>query len=413
MALSALSVLKGLAAVAGAVSKAKEILSGDEQLDETLDEALGELQTLKGLIVTGIADILEAIDGIRRQINEDVAFDNLSLADRALFSDLRLFGDHQEAMGNSFQAADRLRREDELVFGAAFMYVVNLRHAVIKACVEDYRCQEQFREEFDGYISQLEDWIEELNRRIAAAHTVAVDKVVEQVESPGPGPGGSGPGPPKVDKTVGVVRFWVATHRRDGVEVDTFVGPIDDVSQAAREQVARQARASRQAGIEVDREELGVVAMEDTAAAWSAPFDEDLRVALARQVLNRPVAAIERDPRGLMVDGTIQPVGPDLRASLQRLLASREFRGRIRRSWQAFVDGEDDRFVQFAYRRLFDRAATDEETGTLREVATRFGYEALIAVLLNSDAYDERFARGLPGGGTPVAEALRTTDQAD
>lgn len=221
MALGVVAAFKGISAVASAVTKAKEIITDVDELDEQLDEVLAELQDVRLAIVTGVADVLEAIDGIHRQINQDVALDAMTLADRALYSDLRVFDDCQEAMGNAFEAADRLRREDELVFAGPFMYAVNIRHATVKACIDNYICEEQFRDEFRGYITQLQRWIDDLNARIADMHTVQVEVVIDRIESP--------PGGPQLEPvtragggTVGFLRYVTATHRRDGVVVETW-----------------------------------------------------------------------------------------------------------------------------------------------------------------------------------------------
>lgn len=405
MALAVVTAFKGISAVANAVTKAKEIVTNVDELDEQLDEVLAELQDVRTAIVTGVADVLEAIDGIHRQINQDVALDAMTLADRALYSDLRVFDDCQEAMGNAFEAADRLRREDELIFAGPFMYVVNLRHATVKACIDNYICEEQFRDEFRGYITQLQRWIDDLNARITGMHTVQVEVVIERIESPAGGP------PPEPATragggTVGFLRYVTATHRRDGVVIETFVGPHDDLSQDTKDRLRRRAEASRASGIDQDRTEFGVVAMEDTVAAWSEPFGSGTQAALARQVLNRRAAGLERGPDGLMVDGARVPVGRDLRATLEELVTSREFRRRIEKSWAAFVGDGDDRVVHFAHRRLFDRDATDDEIRLLRDVATHYGYSAFVASLLHSDEYERRFARGLPGTYEPLAEDL-------
>jgi hypothetical protein len=125
------TILKAIATAAGIISSAKGILE-DDRLNEQLDEVLSQLAAVRGDIARAVADILEAIDGVSRQIDEDVADDNISLAHRAFYSDLLIFNDEQEAMGNSFEAADRLSREYNVSFASSFMYVVNFRLAILK-----------------------------------------------------------------------------------------------------------------------------------------------------------------------------------------------------------------------------------------------------------------------------------------
>ena len=363
----------------------------DGELNDPLNELLKDLQDLRLQLVRGINQILAAVGEIAHQIDEDVAFDNMALADRALFNDLGVFNDKQAAMGNSFEAADRLVREADVVFAPAFMYVVNIRLAVLKDFDPGFPCKPEFRDEIQRYIDRLEGWITQLNDLIRQLHTVEVEKVTEPVEDVYPPTS---------------MKYWMATHFRDGVIVQRFFGPIDDVSQTARSRVERQARDSRSAGIAADRQSLGVVDMEGTARAWAEMLGTNLRLALVSQVLNRPVRAIDFNADGLMVDGRIVPAGPDLRTTLIDLLNSREFRSRLERSWDAFVDRDDDTLVQFAHRRLFDREATEDETGALRQIARQYGYGAFIAALMYSDEYAQHFGRGLPGTDRPIAEEL-------
>jgi hypothetical protein len=384
-----LAGLKVLADLAGLVSSLKNIFV-DDGLDEQLDQVLRSVQDLKQTIVRGIADILEAIDGIRRQIDEDVGFDNMSLADRALFSDLAVFGNQQEAMGNSFQAADRLLRETDVVFAGPFMYVVSIRLAVLKDFDPNFFCQAQFQNEFRRYIDRLNGWIAQLNEMIRGLHTVSIRQGRETVDTV----------PPTV------FRWWIATHLRAGVVVRTFEGPFGNTSQAARDSVERQAQADRDRGIEEDRVGFGVVEMERTVAAWTQAFTASLRIALVTQVLGRRPMAVDFDPAGLLVDGRVVRTDLDPRATLTELLVSREFHSRIEKSWTAFLRQKDDRLAQFVHRRLFDREATEEDVNLLRGVASSYGFPAFIATLLYSNQYEERFGRGLPNGGAPVVEAL-------
>src|SRR5512132_1605467 len=132
-----------------------------------------------------------------------------------------------------------------------------------------------------------------------------------------------------------------------------------------------------------------------------------LRVALVSQVLNRPIMAIDSNPDGVMVDGRILPISHDLRATLMELLCSREFRNRVQRAWDAFVNRGDDRLAQFAYRRLFDHDATPDEIALLRGIASNYGYSAFIAALLRCNEYEERHGSGIPSIGQPIIDALQ------
>jgi hypothetical protein len=148
--------------------------------------------------------------------------------------------------------------------------------------------------------------------------------------------------------------------------------------------------------------------MENTLTAWEESFQGSLRRALVSQVLNRRSMAIDSNPHGLMVDGRILSANLDMRTMLVELLTSREFRRRIDRSWDSFVERSNDQLVQFAHRRLFDRDATSEEVAVLHGVASKFGYTAFIAALLYNDAYEQRHGRGLPAAaeGRPITDRL-------
>lgn len=388
-----LAVFQGIAGAAGIIAALKSILEDHDQINDKLNEILARLQEIVEAIIVAAADILEAIDGIRRQIDEDVAHDNMTLADAAFFNDLVIFGDKQEAMSKSFQAASRLEREVDLVFASSFMYVVNLRLAVLKDFNPDYFCVEQFQNEFSRYRSRLAGWIANFNELIAGSHTVGSGLTAERFDK---------------DGFFEDVPYWEAWHARSGTIVATFNGPFRDVSEATRRQLERQANASREAGIQADRRDLGAVDMENTLRAWEESFQGSLRRALVSQVLNRRSMAIDSNPHGLMVDGRILSANLDMRTMLVELLTSREFRRRIHRSWDSFMERGNDQLVQFAHRRLFDRDATGDEVALLHEVALKFGYAAFIAALLYNDAYEQRYGRGLPATaeGRPITDRL-------
>jgi hypothetical protein len=385
----AIAVLEALKQMADAARELKELYDEDGELDEKLDQIIKGLQGLRLELVRGINEILEAIGEVAHTIDEDVAFDNMSLADRALYSDLGIFGDKEAAMGNSFQAANRLLREADVVFATAFMYVVNIRLAIVKDFDPNFPCRPQFREEIQAYIDHLNGWITQLNDLITRLHSVVVERVSEVIDDED--------GRPRV-----VLRYWMAQHIRDGVVVRTFIGDVGDLSSATRSRVERQARDSRTTGVAADRQSLGVVSMEGVAQVWAQSLGIGLRLALVTQVLNRPVRAIDFNSDGLMVDGRIIPTDLDLRTTLIEVLTSTEFRGRFKRTWEAFLERGNSEFVQLAHRRLFQRDATDEESELLRDIARRYGYGAFVAALLYSDEYEQRFGRGLPGGDRPL-----------
>jgi hypothetical protein len=193
---------------------------------------------------------------------------------------------------------------------------------------------------------------------------------------------------------------------RDGLSVISFDGSPQDLSEAARTAVERKANASRDAGIEADRRELGVVAMEQTLAAWEDAFEHQLRLSLVSQVLSRPVRAIDANRQGLMVDGRLLAGRLDQRSMLLEVLASREFQRRVQRSWDAFVAGGDARLAHVAHRRLFGSDATEENVALLRDIASGLGFAAFVAALLYSDEYTTRYGNGLPGGGAAVIPEL-------
>jgi hypothetical protein len=302
-------------------------------------------------------------------------------------------------MGNSFEAADRLSREDNVTFASAFMYVVNIRFAVLKHYQPCYFGVPQFQEEFERYIAKLKNWIAEVNGFINSIHTVDVRVYVTH----GQGPTG----------LVVTPHYWEGKHFRAGVVVGRFQGPEGDFSAAAREKVTLQVNGSRSTGIAADREQFGVVAMEETAQAWEDAFSAALRQALSDEVLNRPRMAIDSDREGLMVDGRILPTSVEPRALLFEVLISREFRRRVEKSWPVLIEGGDDRLAQYAFQRLFSRDVTEEEIQLIRDIAAKYSYAACIAMLLHSEEYEERYGKGLPGapaGQQPIFPALSSSD---
>jgi hypothetical protein len=384
----ALTVFQWIAAAAGIIAALKTILE-DGEINEQLDEILTNLQQLREELIRATADILEAIDGIHRQINEQIANDSIALADVALFNDLAVFDDKPAAMGHSFQAADRLVLEDEASFATSFMYVVNIRLAVLKEFNPSYFCIQEFVDEFHRYIARLEQWIDELNELIARSHTVSVIELIVIT------PGGQE-----------ISQGWEGRHLRNGLVVHSRRGPRGDTSLATFQRLLDEMNGSRAAGIGADRRQFGVVDMESTVKAWRQAFDSARRQALISQVLNRAGMAIDSSPNGLMVDGRILPEGIDPRSTLFELLRSSEFRRQLESAWSSFVEGREDRLAQFAHQRLFGRDATAEEVTALRSVAKVYGHGAFIGALLYGTEYEERYGRGLPAGGPPLIEAL-------
>ncbi len=376
---TALLVLQGLGSAASLIAGLVTIFDDDhEQLNEQLNEILTSLQELKVDVVTGIRDILTEIDGIKRQIDEDVAFDNMTLADRALFSDLVIFNDKQEAMGNSFQASKRLFREDGVVFASSFMYVVNIRLAVLKDFDPNYYCDLQFQQEFDGYIEHLEEWISQINQLIYNSHTVEV-KLIKHYEY-------------EFDPPL-VLQYWMAQHLRNGSLVNSFCGPPDDTSQAARDVAEQKAEESRRAGIETDRDEFGVVHMENTVAAWKDAFEMNLRLAVVRQLLNRAPMAIDHNPDGLMLDGRILRGSLSMRKTLMEVLLSREFRRLV----NAFLEQDGD-LARLVVQRLFQRDPKPDEISLLKEITGEYGHGGFISALVYSNEYQEKYGDGIPKG---------------
>jgi hypothetical protein len=397
---AALIVFGAISAAAGVINTITTLFAHGS-IDEKLDTILKQLQELRAEIVTATAEILEAINGVRIEVDRLFALSAMSLADTALFSDAVVFGETEQgqvrALGNAFEAANRLFRALDpaqpttIVFLSPFLYVVTLRIAVLKGLRPTYYCEAHFQEEFQQYIDRGNGWIQRINDAIAASHTVRVATA-------------SRGKPPHQQVRI------VATHFRNGVVVDTFMGAWGDDSDETAARVEQQAHAARARGIEQDRRDFGVVDMENTVKAWRDAFHGALRAALVREVLNRPAMAIDFNPDGLMVDGRMLPVGLDLRTTLLELLSSREFRHRIHKAWDAFMQRGDDRLVQFAHRRLFHRDATGDEMALLHGIASHCGYAAFMAVLLHCTEYEERYGRGLPAGGAPLLKAMESAE---
>ncbi|MBI0294589.1 hypothetical protein JBE04_08860 [Streptomyces sp. PRKS01-29] len=120
--MTALAVLQGIGATASIISGAKNIFDpAHDRIEEALDSALTALHQLWRQIATASADILEAIEGVRRALDEDVALDAITLADTALFNDLGVFNDKQAAITHSLEASHRLYQETDEVFVSSFV----------------------------------------------------------------------------------------------------------------------------------------------------------------------------------------------------------------------------------------------------------------------------------------------------
>ncbi len=393
-----LIVLSALGSSASLLGFGINVLTDHSGLSQQLDEVMRRLQGLHEQIATAVTDLLEALDGIRRQIDEDVALNQIALADRALYNDLFVLNNIQEAMGNSFAAADRLNGELDVVFATSFIYVINIRLIVLRAFDDCFFGRQQFTDEFRSYTNHLDRWITQIIDTINAAHTVTV--VIQSRGHTLP-PGGEPDGGPQFRV--------VARHLRQGVIIDEFASVWLDIAPPSEAPFRQQANRARDRAISEERQQSGVPDMEAVAAAWRQAFAGNLRLALISQVLNRPTMAIDSNPNGLMVDGRILPTNLDLRTTLMELLCSQQFRNRIQSAWDAFVNRGDDRLAQFACSRLFDHDATPDEINLLRGIASYYGYTSFIAALLHCNTYEERYGRGLPGVGQPIIDALQFT----
>src|SRR5450755_3539990 len=400
--MAALAVLSALGALASIVSGLKNIFDDTHtKLDEKLDEVLRELQQEQEDIIQATAQILEAIEGIIHLFNRETALNSITDADTALMSDLPANDQlaKQLARDRSFGAARHLFLEEDKVFVSSYMYVVSLRLAVLKDIDPNYFCRQNFQLEFQGdgtagisqgHIGHLRFWIAQINDLIVQSNTVDIqlDELVD-------------PKRPEVR-----IVQWVATYSDKGVIVDQFFGRKNDSSERTRASLEHQANASRSAGITADQQQAGVFDMEKAAAAWEQAFTNPRRMAMVSQVLNRPMMAIDFNPNGLLVDGRILPVSLDV-TTLMELLISREFRNRVQKAWDGFINRSDDRLVPFAHRRLFNRDTTSDEIALLHRIAKHYGYTAFIAALLYSKEYEERYGRGFPVGEQPITDTLK------
>jgi hypothetical protein len=358
------------------------------------DDLLAALDDLiRDVVYQATAQILVAIDNVRRQIDEDVALDAIALADRALFVDGAKNRDAEAALGNSFQAAHRLSLETDAVFATAFIHTVNLRLAILRHFKEHYYCDAGSRREFEDHIAKINGWCRQIDDTITRQHTV---KVQLRVISTRPEPR---------------VR-WEATHARAGEVVATFGGEVDDVSPATRDRVEGRANTSRSRAIAAERRDVGLVEMEKPAQLWNQAFRRDSGAALARDLLDQSPAA--GDGAAVTLDVSAPGGTPsalfDARSALLEALAGDEFRGRIRKSWDALVHQGDDRLIQLAHRRLFGRDASPDEAALLRGIASRYGQAAFMATLLRSQEYESRYGGGFPAAGPPIAGVLDAPD---
>jgi hypothetical protein len=250
--MSPLIVLQSLSAMAGLISSLKNIFDdSSNKINEKLDEILTQLQESRQELLQSTAKILDAIGAIHDQIDEDVALDNIVRARGALYNDLAIFKDKEAAMGNSRAAADRLFHEQNTAFASAFMYVVNIRLAVLKDFDPNYSHHQTFQEEFPKYINHLNHWIAQINDQIVRSHVVEV--ILKTRINP---------------KTGEEIELrWVATYSHKG-ETQVFRGPNRDESDETRRKVEQQANTLRSTRINADRKEFGVLEMENTVAAW-------------------------------------------------------------------------------------------------------------------------------------------------
>jgi hypothetical protein len=383
---------------ASLISSLNQIFGDDGRLNEQLDQVLRQLQDVRETLINGIQQILEAIQTVFVEVDRAFCRSNMGLADTSLYSDIANNHNNQLAERDSFLAADTvyqfvpntpsINNVGNLEAVSTFMYVLNIRLAVMRIIDPAYSCNSNYRGEFERYITRLEGVIAYINNAITALHRVTV--VTER----------RGSGERRQFRVV-------ARYLRNGVVVlPEFATDWDDIIPPA-ETVERRANESRARGISADRQELGVVDMENTVTSYRRAFGLSLRAALISQVLNRPMMPIDFHPDGFMVDGRILPIDRDLRATLMELLCSQDFRNRVQRAWDAFVNRGDDRLAQFAYHRLFAHDATPDEIALMRGIASKYGYAAFIAALLHCNEYEERHGRGVPSIGQPIIAALQ------
>lgn len=250
-----ITVFTSIRGAAELIVNLKSIFDGQGHLNEQLKEILATLKRLEKIVVTGINKIIVEIGGIEQQIDEDVALDNMNIAETGFYQHLIIFNDKQAAMADSFQGSNRLFRESNVAFTGAFMYVVNIRLAVLKEFDPYYYTNQQFRGEFNGYIEHLEEWISQLEELIEPLHTVHVRVI-------------------KIHDDDGTVlwRHYRGEHLRENKLVNYYNGPLDDLSGDARDYVKQQAENSRRDGIARDKHKLGVSDMENTVTAWRNAF---------------------------------------------------------------------------------------------------------------------------------------------
>lgn len=377
----AIVIIQGVTAAAELITALDEAFDKDEpgeprEMNGRLSQVLAEVNSLKRFIGAATREILEEIREVHDQIDEDVALDQVTLANSAI-QRLLVNNDKDNALDASFRAADRLFPETSVLFTTAFSYVVDIRTLVVKDKEPCYWGVEPFKSEMLRYLNKLDAWVGFLNDEISRAHTVTVS------------PSSHGGRPPE--------RVWRGVHSRSGVVVATFESEF--FNEKAKEDVRREANASRARGIAADRQRLGVVHMEQTAATLRKPFTStQRRQTMARQLVPSRQAALAFDPEvSVMDDQVVNGYDDDVRTELLSVLCSPVFRDRVNRSFRAFCDGDDDRLVNLAHRRLFQRDATDEECGVLRAVAASYGYPAFVAALLYSDEYGARHGGSLPG----------------
>jgi len=295
-------ILGVIAALASGIYLALNIWAGGK-IDDAINALLMQLQQFREQIITAVAEILRAINGVLVEVDRVAANNAISQVNRAFYNDAVIFGDVEQALGNSYQADNGLyllldpRVPTSIVFLSPFLYGVTLRIAILKQLRPSYYCEAPFVDEYQQYIDRANYWIQQINDSITASHTVTVRQLFR------------GTGDTRQSR-------WVATHFRNRVVVQIFSGAWGDDSEATQASVTQQANDSRARGIQRDRQDFGVVDMENTVSAWREAFHGALRAALVREVLNRPAMAIDFNPDGLMVDGRILPVGSDLRATL-------------------------------------------------------------------------------------------------
>lgn len=381
----AIVIIEGVAAAAELITALEEAFNRDEpgqsrEMNPELGRVLAEVNSVKRFIGAATREILEEIREVKDQIDEDVALDQMTLANSAV-QWLQTSNNKDQALDASFRAADRLNAETNVLFTTAFSYVVDIRTLVVKDKEQCYWGVEPYKSEMLRYLRKLDAWIGSLNNEVNACHTVTVTA------------SSHGGKPPE--------RFWRAVHRRNGVVVATFES--DFFSEEEKKAVTREANASRARGVASDRQRLGVVHMERTAATLRKPFTStQRRQTMARQLAPAGQTVHSFDPDVVVIDDQVvggYEAGPDddLRSEMLAVLCSPAFRGRLQRSFRAFCDGDDDRLVNLAHRRLFQRDATYEEASALRAVAASYGYPAFVAALVYSDEYASRHGGSLPG----------------